>query len=69
MGETIIARSNGAHLPFGLCVIQEFRDGAKLLGSLAPILWIVNVRMGQSDHAKPAYVLQLLPFRASRNDP
>jgi hypothetical protein len=25
IGETIIARSNGAHLPFGVCVIQELR--------------------------------------------
>src|SRR5437879_6090782 len=57
IGETIIACSNGAHLPFGFCVIQEFRDGAKLLSSLVPILGIVDERMGQGIHAKCLYPL------------
>src|SRR5882724_4012499 len=61
IGETIIAGSNGTHLPFGFRVIQEFRDRAKLLSSLAPILGIVDVRMGQSDHAKLPISVRLLP--------
>src|SRR5437667_4438935 len=61
IGETIIAGSNGTHLPFGFCVIQEFRDGAKLLSSLAPILGIVDVRMDQSNHAKSPIPFRLLP--------
>jgi hypothetical protein len=60
IGETIISRSNGTHLPFGCCVIHQFRDGAKLLSSLAPIPGIVDVRMGQSDHTELAYTLPLV---------
>lgn len=57
VGETIIARSNGAHLPFGFCVIQKFRDGAKLLSLLVPILGIVDERMGLKVITPNAYTL------------
>jgi hypothetical protein len=61
ISETIVACSNCTQLLLGFCVIQEFRHRAKLLSSFAPILEIVDVRMGQSNHAKLTYTLQLLP--------